>query len=230
MIPLLIAGHGSADADGAADFLRLADRVAGRLDVPVAGGFIELSPPPLSDAVATLVDGGVRRLAAVPLMLVAAGHAKGDIPAALARERARHTGLIVHYGRPLGPHPTVLALLPRGSAWQMYAGLIGSGFLLQGTIPILISYSQRLLPRGRRLAASLTLGASWGVGGVLVAGLKLLFPSSEHLPGMLWTMVPFALASSACAALLPRSATLLYSHQILAAPVRPEAESGMAPL
>jgi FSR family fosmidomycin resistance protein-like MFS transporter len=79
--------------------------------------------------------------------------------------------------------------------------------LLQGTIPILISYSQRLLPRGRRLAASLTLGASWGLGGILMAGLKLIF-SSEQLPSMLWAMVPFALASSACAALLPRSATL----------------------
>ena len=111
MIPLLIAGHGSADAEGAADFLRLAARVAGRLDAPVAGGFIELSPPPLSDAVTGLVSGGVRRLAAVPLMLVAAGHAKGDIPAALARERARHPDLTVHYGRPLGPHPTVLAVL-----------------------------------------------------------------------------------------------------------------------
>jgi FSR family fosmidomycin resistance protein-like MFS transporter len=125
-----------------------------------------------------------------------------------------------------------LALLPHGSPWQIYLGLIGSGFLLQGTIPILISYSQQLLPRGRRLAASLTLGASWGVGGVLVAGLKLLFPSSEHLPGMLWAMVPFALASSACAALLPRCATLLDSsrHETLAAPVRPEPEGGIASL
>jgi len=111
MTPLLIAGHGTADADGAADFLRLTARVAARLDAPVGGGFIELSPPPLSDAVHALVANGSRRLAAVPLTLVAAGHAKGDIPAALAREKSRHPGLTVAYGRPLGPHPTVLALL-----------------------------------------------------------------------------------------------------------------------
>jgi sirohydrochlorin cobaltochelatase len=97
MTPLLIAGHGTADAVGAEEFRRLVRRVRGRLDVPVAGGFIELSPPPLTDAVADLVRGGARRIAAVPLMLVAAGHAKGDIPGA--------------YGRPLGPHPTVLNLL-----------------------------------------------------------------------------------------------------------------------
>ena len=111
MTPLLIAGHGTADADGAAQFRQFVKRVAGRVEVPVAGGFIELSPPPVAEAVAELLHDSQRRLVAVPLMLVAAGHAKGDIPAALARERARHPGLSTVYGRPLGPHPTVLALL-----------------------------------------------------------------------------------------------------------------------
>jgi sirohydrochlorin cobaltochelatase len=109
--PLLIAGHGTADAEGAEQFRRFVARVAARHAAPVAGGFIELSPPPLGEAVGALVATGARRIAAVPLMLVAAGHAKGDIPAALARERVRHAGLAIAYGRPLGPHPTVLALL-----------------------------------------------------------------------------------------------------------------------
>ncbi|CAM5683441.1 hypothetical protein SALBM217S_02260 [Streptomyces griseoloalbus] len=73
-----------------------------RPDLPIAGGFIELSPPPLGEAVAELVERGVRRFAAVPLMLVSAGHAKGDIPAALAREKERHPGLTYTYGRPRG--------------------------------------------------------------------------------------------------------------------------------
>ena len=55
--------------------------------------------------------GGKASMVAVPLMLSAAGHAKGDIPAALARERARHPGLTWTYGRPLGPHPALLELL-----------------------------------------------------------------------------------------------------------------------
>jgi sirohydrochlorin cobaltochelatase len=111
MIPLLIAGHGTADAEGAAQFRQFVKRVAGRVEVPVAGGFIELSPPPLTEAVAELVGEGGDRLVTVPLMLVAAGHAKGDVPAALARERVRRPGLSTVYGRPLGPHPAVLALL-----------------------------------------------------------------------------------------------------------------------
>lgn len=111
---LLIAGHGTSDADGAEDFRAFTERVGKRLaprGVSAGGGFIELSPPPLGEAVAELVAAGHRRLAAVPLMLVAAGHAKGDIPAALAREQLRHPGLAVAYGRPLGAHPVILALL-----------------------------------------------------------------------------------------------------------------------
>ena len=77
----------------------------------VAGGFIELSAPPLRDAVSDLAASGHRTLIAVPLMLSAAGHSKGDVPAALARETARHPGLVMKYGRPLGPHPVLLSLL-----------------------------------------------------------------------------------------------------------------------
>jgi sirohydrochlorin cobaltochelatase len=47
----------------------------------------------------------------VPLILSAAGHAKGDIPAALAREQTRHPGLSFAYARPLGPHPLLIDLL-----------------------------------------------------------------------------------------------------------------------
>jgi len=111
---LLLAAHGTRDQAGVAAFGALAARVgglAGADGTRVAGGFIELSAPPLRDAVAALVNGTPARLVAVPLMLSAAGHAKGDIPAALDRERARHPGLRWTYARPLGPHPALLGLL-----------------------------------------------------------------------------------------------------------------------
>lgn len=44
-------------------------------------------------------------------MLVAAGHAKGDIPAALKRESQRHPNLTFRYGRPLGAEPRILQAL-----------------------------------------------------------------------------------------------------------------------
>ncbi|MFF7792735.1 CbiX/SirB N-terminal domain-containing protein [Streptomyces sp. NPDC007991] len=111
---LLIAGHGTRDDAGAEAFRDFVRELGARHpELPVAGGFIELSPPPLGEAVTELVERGVRRFAAVPLMLVSAGHAKGDIPAALARERERHPGISYTYGRPLGPHPALLNVLER---------------------------------------------------------------------------------------------------------------------
>ncbi|MFI7015045.1 sirohydrochlorin chelatase [Streptomyces sp. NPDC050164] len=111
---LLIAGHGTRDDAGAEAFRDFVRELGARHpELPVAGGFIELSPPPLGDAVTELVERGVRRFAAVPLMLVSAGHAKGDIPAALAREKERHPGISYTYGRPLGPHPALLNVLER---------------------------------------------------------------------------------------------------------------------
>lgn len=115
--PLLVVGHGTKDPGGARDFLDLVDRTRALLAkdtdaaVDTGGGFIELSRPPLTDAVEALWGRGHRHVAAVPLVLVGAGHAKGDIPGAMAREMVRRPGLTYSYGRPLGPHPLLLDLL-----------------------------------------------------------------------------------------------------------------------
>jgi len=109
---LLVVGHGTRSDAGVAQFATLVDRVRGLLPaVDVEGGFLELSPPPIQHAVARLAADGARPVDVVPLVLVAAGHSKGDIPAALEREKLRHPGLAFRYGRPLGPHPLLLAEL-----------------------------------------------------------------------------------------------------------------------
>jgi sirohydrochlorin cobaltochelatase len=109
---LLIVGHGTRATDGAAEFLALADRVRALAPaLAVGAGFIELSRPPISEAVAGLVAAGSRDVVAVPLMLLAAGHAKNDIPATLARERLPYPGVTFRYGRELGIRPELLALV-----------------------------------------------------------------------------------------------------------------------
>jgi sirohydrochlorin cobaltochelatase len=109
---LLIVGHGSRAADGAAEFHRLADRVRHLApDLPVGAGFIELAEPPIGEAVNDLVTAGAREIVAIPLMLLAAGHTKNDIPATLVRERLRHPDVRIHYGRDLGIRPELLGLI-----------------------------------------------------------------------------------------------------------------------
>jgi len=140
---LLLAAHGTTDQAGVDAFAALAGRVgelAAAEGTRVAGGFIELSAPALREAVADLAAassgppaaaggtgppaaaggtvspaaaGGTVSMVAVPLMLSAAGHAKGDIPAALAREGRRHPAVRFTYARPLGPHPALIDLLAK---------------------------------------------------------------------------------------------------------------------
>jgi sirohydrochlorin cobaltochelatase len=163
--PLLLAAHGTRDQTGVAAFTALTIRVralAAAEAVPVAGGFIELSPPPLREAVAVLAPAVPSRMVAVPLMLSSAGHAKGDIPAALAREQVRHPGLTWAYARPLGPHPALIDLLAsRIDAAAASAGASGGpgpAVLLVGrgsTDPDAnadVAKTARLLWEGRRYA------------------------------------------------------------------------------
>jgi sirohydrochlorin cobaltochelatase len=109
---LLIVGHGSRDPRGAREFHGLVDLVRRRNpSLTVEGGFIELSRPPISQCVDRIAERGACNVAAVPLMLLAAGHAKDDIPATLVREKLAHPKMSFSYGRALGVRPELLELM-----------------------------------------------------------------------------------------------------------------------
>ena len=109
---LLVVGHGSRDPRGATEFGELISLLRERApSLAVEGGFIELSRPPISECVKRLVEHGAREVFAVPLMLLAAGHAKNDIPATLVREKMSHPEMSFRYGRALGISPELLSLM-----------------------------------------------------------------------------------------------------------------------
>jgi sirohydrochlorin cobaltochelatase len=109
---LLVVGHGSRDPRGAREFHDLLGLVRRRNpSLTMEGGFIELSRPPISECVDRLAEQDARDVAAVPLMLLAAGHAKDDIPATLVREKLNHPEITFHYGRALGIRPELLELI-----------------------------------------------------------------------------------------------------------------------
>src|SRR4028119_1860902 len=108
----LVVGHGTRDPRGVREFHELIGLVRERNPgLPVEGGFIELSRPPISECVNRLAEEGARNVAAVPLMLLAAGHAKDDIPATLVREGLEHPEMDFRYGRALGVRPELLELM-----------------------------------------------------------------------------------------------------------------------
>lgn len=107
--PLLLAAHGSPDADGAPAVTALRDRVAARRPlVEVQVGFLSISSPSVRTVLASLAG---QRPVVVPLLLTAASHSKTDLPALVQESRAG--GADLAYGRPLGPHPLLLAAVTR---------------------------------------------------------------------------------------------------------------------
>ena len=128
---LLVVGHGSRDPRGAEEFHELLALTRRRNPhLSIEGGFIELSRPPISECVSRLAEGGARRVAAVPLMLLAAGHAKDDIPATLVREKMSHPGIGFDYGRALGIRPELLELMDERISAVVHEGEKGETAVL----------------------------------------------------------------------------------------------------
>ena len=88
---ILLFAHGSRDPGWTAPFERLAARLrTERPDARVALAYLEITPPTLEDAVATLVAEGAREIAVVPVFLAPGGHVRRDLPLAVEALRARH--------------------------------------------------------------------------------------------------------------------------------------------
>lgn len=110
---VVIVGHGTADPVGAAETHAVGKLVADMLPgVPVEVGFLEVIGPSIGDALTALAARGACRAVAAPLILFTAGHAKRDIPEALAAG-GRAVGVAVEQAAALGCHPAIVGLARR---------------------------------------------------------------------------------------------------------------------
>lgn len=108
---LLIAGHGSRDADGIAEFLDLARHF--RATQParlVEIAFLEFARPTLQEGIDRLAAQGAKTIVVLPGVLMAAGHAKNDMASEVRRARQRYPRLDIHMGRALDVEPRLLQL------------------------------------------------------------------------------------------------------------------------
>ena len=107
---LLVVGHGTADPIGAEETRQVTRLAAGMLPgVPVELGFLEVIGPSLGESLLQLAARGARDVVAAPLLLFTAGHAKQDVPEALAAG-ARNAGVAVRQSDPFGCHTDIVAL------------------------------------------------------------------------------------------------------------------------
>ncbi|WP_254513805.1 sirohydrochlorin chelatase [Anatilimnocola floriformis] len=108
---ILLVGHGTRNSVGQEQFLHLAEQLrAAVAPTPVEVAYIELQAPLIADALLDLHRQGCAKIILAPALLFAAGHAKQDIPAAVAAAQKLAPQLIVEIAEPLGCHPALLQL------------------------------------------------------------------------------------------------------------------------
>ena len=108
---LVIAGHGSRDADVTREFeeslMLLKQRQPDRL---ITHGFLEFATPTIDEALRENVRMGSRKIVMVPGILFAASHGKNDMPVELLSVKPEFPEVEFHYGGPMGIHPLLLKL------------------------------------------------------------------------------------------------------------------------
>lgn len=108
---VLIAGHGSRDADGIAEFLALAGHCRRQWpQTPVEISFLEFARPTIQEGIDRLAQTGVLTIVVVPGVLMAAGHAKNDMASEVRLARQRHPHLDLRMAAALDIQPQLLQL------------------------------------------------------------------------------------------------------------------------
>lgn len=107
---IVIAGHGSRDADGVREFEELVTLLKSRSERRVDHGFLEFSQPTIDAAIRANRQAGTAQIAVVPGVLLAGAHAKNDMPSEVLAMQKECGDTKLHYGAPLHLHPLILKL------------------------------------------------------------------------------------------------------------------------
>ena len=98
----------------------------------------------------------------------------------------------------------VLVVIPLAPWWLLVASVGLSGLLLGISLPVLISLGQQLMPSSPRIASSITMGVSWGIGGGAVALILLVCVWLQGYESAFPIFAVATLASSVLCIWLPR--------------------------
>lgn len=109
---LVIAGHGSRDTDGIREFEQLVELVRERAPQHhVSHGYLEFAGPTIDQAIAVQLSADAKQIVMVPGILLAATHAKNDLPSELLDSAREHPDVDFHFGAPMGLHPLLLQVV-----------------------------------------------------------------------------------------------------------------------
>lgn len=108
---IVVAGHGSRDADGMREFEQLVELLRERATQhDVTHGYLEFASPTIEQALQTNIDSGNRQIVMVPSILLAARHGKNDMPTEMLAMARSHPDIDFYFGAPLGLDAALLKL------------------------------------------------------------------------------------------------------------------------
>lgn len=107
---MVLAGHGSRDADGVRQFEELVSLMTQISDIPILHGYLEFAAPSIEEAVAAQISRGHSNIVVVPALLAAATHAKNDMPTQLLLLQERFPEATIKFGAVLDLHASLLDL------------------------------------------------------------------------------------------------------------------------
>ena len=100
---ILVIGHGSRSVSAVEEFHQVAAQLKKRFPQRlVETGFLEFATPVIATGLEKLIAQGATDIIAVPGMLMAAGHAKNDIPSEINTLMAANPGVTIRYATELG--------------------------------------------------------------------------------------------------------------------------------
>jgi sirohydrochlorin cobaltochelatase len=109
---VLLIGHGTRDLVGMDQFFELGAILKERLSpLSVQSAVLEFGRPTIPEAWERLVSAGVNHIHVSPLLLFAAGHAKGDIPKIIADCHAQTPNVSFESSRPISRHRSIIDLV-----------------------------------------------------------------------------------------------------------------------
>ena len=121
--------------------------------------------------------------------------------------RPRHERAIL-WLCPLLVTPVLVAIPHVGQGGLLFVSVGLSGLLLGISLPVLISYGQQLMPDSQRIASSITMGVSWGLGGGIVSLILYLCQRYGHFEPAFPAFAVATLVSSVLCIWLPAAAAL----------------------
>lgn len=112
MNAVLLVCHGSRNQKSNQQFVQFAEMVQKKCKADLFHyAFLELASPTILDQIDRCVQAGAKKVIVFPLLLLAAGHAKVDIPKEIAKAKKHHPNVFFQLEQPLGMQDILISIL-----------------------------------------------------------------------------------------------------------------------